>query len=362
MSSSPPAGGRVRRFPTELLSSIQKRRWTLLRLAPASASAPARFAVLLISAALLAGCGPDAGSPVGPDAGLEAGTIAPSAGTNIAASGATDIEFGDFALHVPANVRHVRGILVALGGPDTRGFAVGSPFGAPIPAVEASLQELGVMLRDLAARRSLAILGSGRFGPTAFPNEPASDHVLLDAVAQAAALSGRPELVDAPVLLFGLSGGGPEATGFTQRNPERVAALFLRVPSEAGPLTGRALEVPSYMVLSEFDTFVNNAMLTATFQAHRAAGAPWAMALERGVIHFTLTPAQRELTVNWMDAILPFTAAGGTIHQRPPQVGWLGDPTTGGIVPTQRFEGDPATASFFPTRQLAAEWSAFIGY
>jgi len=334
----------------------------LLRLALASAGAPARFAALLISAALFAGCGPDAGSPVGPDAGLEAGTAASAAGTGLASHQATNLEFDDFALHVPANVDNVRGILVALGGPDTRGFAVGTPFGAPLPESEASLQELGVMLRDLAARRGLAILGVGRFGPTALPNEPASDQLLLDAIAEAAALTGRSDLVDAPFLMYGLSGGGPEATGFTQRNPERVAALFLRVPSVAGPLTGRALEVPAYMVLAEFDTFVDNGMLTATFEAHRAAGAPWALALERGVIHFTLTPATRELIINWMDAILPFSAPGGTIHRRPPQVGWLGDPATGEIAPTRRFDGDPAKASFFPTRPLAAEWAALIGF
>jgi len=334
----------------------------LLRLVPAAAGLPARLTVLLTSAALLAGCGPDAASPLGPDTGLDAGTAASAAGTGLATHPATNLQFGDFALHVPANVHHVKGILVALGGPDTRGFAVGTPFGAPLPAVEASLQELGVMFRELAARRGLAILGLGRFGPTALPDEPASDQLLLDAVAEAAALTGRSDLVDAPFLLYGLSGGGPEATGFTQRNPERVAALFLRVPSVAGPLTGRALEVPAYLVLAEFDMFVDNAMLTETFGAHRAAGAPWAMALERGTVHFTLTPAQRELTVNWLDAILPLSAPGGTIRQRPPQVGWLGDPTTGGIAPVQRFEGDPATASFFPTRPLAAEWAAFLGY
>jgi len=63
-----------------------------------------------------------------------------------------------------------------------------------------------------------------------------------------------------------------------------------------------------------------------------------------------------------MDAILPFSAPGGTIHRRPPQVGWLGDPATGRIAPVQRFDGDPTTASFFPTRPLAAEWSVFIGH
>ena len=334
----------------------------MLRLSPSFAGATARLTVLLASGALLTGCGADAENPVGPNARLDVGTPVSVAETDLAAREPTNIQFGDFALHVPANVHQVRGILVALGGPDTRGFAVGTPFGAPLPAVEASFQELGTMFRDLAAERGLAILGSGRFGPTAYPNEPASDQLLLDAIAQAAALAGRSDLLDAPFLLYGASGGAPEATGFTQRNPERVAALFLKVPATAGPLTGQALDVPAYMVLAEFDAFVDNTMLSSTFETHRAAGAPWAMALERGVPHHSLSPAQRELTIGWMRAILPLRAAGGSLRERPPHVGWLGDPSTGRIAPSRIFAGDLGTASWFPTRPLAEEWAAFIGF
>jgi pimeloyl-ACP methyl ester carboxylesterase len=273
---------------------------------------------------------------------------------------ATNIQFGDFALHVPANVNHVRGILVALGGPNTQGFALGTPFGTPLPTLEASLQELGAMFRDLAAERGLAILGSSRFGPWRYPDEPASDQLLLDAIAQAASLTGRSELLGAPLLLYGISGGGPEASGFTQRNPERVTALFLKVPLTAGPLTGEALRVPAYMVLAELEAFVDNTMLTATFRAHRSAGAPWAMALEPGVPHHSLSPAQREVTVDWMRAILPLGNAG-PFRQTSPQVGWLGDPATGQVAPTRTFAGDRSSASWFPTRPLAVQWAAFIG-
>ncbi|HSK20153.1 MAG TPA: hypothetical protein VK912_13455 [Longimicrobiales bacterium] len=216
------------------------------------------------------------------------------------------------------------------------------------------------MFRDLAAERGLAILGSRRGGPTAFPNDPASDQLLLDAIAQAATLTGRPDLLDAPLLVYGISSGAPEATGFVQRNPERITALFLKVPLSAGPLTGQALHVPRYMVLAELDAFVDNTMLSATFEAYRAAGAPWAMALEPGVPHHSLSPAQRELTVDWMRTILPLGNAG-PFRQNPPQVGWLGDPATGDIAPVRTFAGDPSAASWFPTRPLAAQWAAFIG-
>lgn len=127
---------------------------------------PSRLVVTVLCTAALGACGditvPDTTSP--------AFHAAP-------ASEATNIQFGDFALHLPANVHHVRGILLALGGPDTRGFAVGTPFGAP-PPVEPLLQDLGARFRALAAERGLAILGSGRFGPRAYPNVPASDQVI----------------------------------------------------------------------------------------------------------------------------------------------------------------------------------------
>ncbi len=333
----------------------------MLRHSSLLAGAITRIATPAAAVALIAGCGWDVADPLGPSAQPGPLTPAPALAIHPAAHEATNIQFGEFAMHVPANVHHVRGVLLALGGPDTRGFPLGTPFGAPFPEVEGALQELGTMFRDLAAERGLAILGSGRFGRSPYPNEPASDQLLFDAVAQAAALTGRPELTEAPLVVYGVSGGGPQATGLTQRNPGRVAALFLKVPVSAGPLTGQALSVPAYMVLAELDAFVNNAMLTATFQTHRAAGAPWAMALERGVPHHSLSPAQRELTVGWMRAILPIGAAG-PFHANPPKVGWLGDPATGQISPVRAFRGDPSDASWFPTRPLADAWAAFIGY
>jgi pimeloyl-ACP methyl ester carboxylesterase len=314
--------------------------------------------ILVASLGLLTGCAGDGDDPLGPATRLDSPDPAPVFGAELSAHEGISIQFGDFGLHVPANVNHVRGILVALGGPNTRGFALGTPFGAPLPATEASLQELGAMFRNLAAERGLAILGSGRSG---YPNNPATDQLLLEAIAQAATLTGRPDLLDAPLLLYGMSGGGPEAWGFTQRNPERVAALFLRVPPSAGPLTGQALRVPAYMVLAELDAFVNNTILTATFEAHRAAGAPWAMALEPGVPHHSLSPAQRDLTVDWMRAILPLGKAG-PFRQNSPQVGWLGDPATGQIAPVRTFAGDRSAASWVPMRPLAAQWAAFIGW
>ena len=268
-------------------------------------------------------------------------------------------EFGDFALYVPASVTAPRGLLLALGGPDTRGFVTGKPLGAPFPEVEASLQVLGQELRTLASTCGLAILG--RRG--AMKNEPASDQLLFDAVRTGAAMSGRPELPTAPVLVYGMSSGAPQASGFTARNPERVAGLFLKVPLGVSSLSGAALRVPTYMVQAELDAFVNNAATTAAFEGNRDAGALWARAMERGVIHHSLSAVQRQVTINWMSTILDLrlpASPSDPLREIAETSGWLGDRDTGEAKRWAAYRGDRAAASWLPSNHTAKEWEIFV--
>ncbi|WP_411281599.1 hypothetical protein [Gemmatimonas sp.] len=114
------------------------------------------------------------------------------------------------------------------------------------------------------------------------------------------------------------------------------------------------------MVLAELDVVVNNAMRRASFAALRSAGAPWALAVEPGVPHFSLSVAQRDLTIDWMRAIVPRGNAG-PFRETSPQVGFLGDPASGLIAPRHTFTGNLIASSWFPKRPLATQWSAFIG-
>lgn len=108
-------------------------------------------------------------------------------------------QLGDFALYLPDGPSAPRAVLVALGGPKTRGFVTGEPFGAPIP-VEAALQGFGQSLRQFAADHRIAILGTSHFGPTALPSSAESDELILDALRAGAEASGRPELTSVPIL------------------------------------------------------------------------------------------------------------------------------------------------------------------
>jgi hypothetical protein len=271
-------------------------------------------------------------------------------------------EFGDFALYVPATVDAPHGLLLALGGPDTRGFVTGKRVGAPFPDVEASLQMLGASFRALASLRGLAVLGTRRAG---IPNSPASDTLLLEAVEAGAAVSGRPNLPFAHMLLYAASGGARQASGFTARNPERVAGVFLKVPASVSSVTsGEAVGVPTYVVQAELDAFVNNAAVEAAFEGNRAAGALWALAKERGVPHHSLSVIQRQVTINWMSTILDrrlrFNPGRDPLVRIAASSGWLGDLSTGEAAPWGTYSGDRAFASWLPSESTAHDWEAFV--
>ena len=271
-------------------------------------------------------------------------------------------EFGDFALYVPVDVPVVRGILLVLGGPDTRAFVSDGSFGAPNPELEASLHVLGQELRALVADHGLAMLGTSLHGQNALPNQPRSDELIFEAIAEAAGISGREEFTSAPIFLYGISGGTLQAAGFTARNPGRVGALLLKVPGPPEPLgSAEAVAVPTYMVLAEHDAFADNEASIAVFESNRLAGGLWAVAVEPGVPHHALTPGHRALSVNWLRALLERrlgASAQDPLRDVPESTGWLGHPDIG-ISDWVGYPGDRRAANWFPSRATAEEWWEF---
>lgn len=288
----------------------------------------------------------------------QAGTLRESAAAPV------DVfEFGDFALYVPADVPTVRGILLVLGGPDTRAFLSDGSFGVPIPELETSLHALGRQLRTLADDHGLALLGTSRHGPTALPNQPQTDLLIFEAIDEAARTCGRRELASAPLFVYGISGGTMQAAGFTARNPERVGALLLKVPGPPERLnSAAALAVPTYLILAESDAIADNEAVVAVFESNRRAGGLWAVAMEPGVPHHSLTPSHRALTVNWLRAIVELRVgawAQGPLRDVPESAGWLGHPEFG-VSDWAGYSGDRKAASWFPSRATAEEWWEFM--
>jgi hypothetical protein len=273
-------------------------------------------------------------------------------------------EFDEFALYVPADVATVRGIFLALGGPDTRAFVTDGLFGSPVAETEASLHLFGQELRTFAADHRLALLGSALRGLKNLPNQPSSDEIIFQAIGEAARTSGHPELSGTPIIVYGMSGGTPQAIGLAARNPQRVGALLLKVsaPPEHFESPG-ALAVPSYMILAELDQFADNTKVIAAFESNRRAGGLWAVAMEPGVPHHSLTPAHRAITLNWLRTIVELRLGSpeqDRIRDVPESAGWLGHPDIG-VSNWTDYPGDRRAASWFPSQATAEEWWEFVG-
>jgi hypothetical protein len=121
-------------------------------------------------------------------------------------------ELPGVAVYVPPDVSTVRGVILQLGGEDTRGLAT-AVCGAADPAICAVQQQLRLHYLALAATHGLAIMGSGPLSR----DQTLTDDVLIGALNLIAISSDRPELAQAPLLIFGISSGAPQSYGFTLR-------------------------------------------------------------------------------------------------------------------------------------------------
>jgi hypothetical protein len=266
-------------------------------------------------------------------------------------------EFGSAAVYVPAGVGPLQGVIVTLGGPTTAGFVTGGPIAPPgKTALETSIQSLGASLRTTAKARRVALLG----WTVTLTDGGASDTQIYDALDSVAILSDHPELADAPFLTFGLSAGGPEASGLVSRNPGRAIGLVARVPTGVKALSDPAeLAVPTLVMQAELDQVVNNATTQATFTANRAKGGLWALVVEPGVVHDTASTEANGAAVNWISAVLTLrlpATPGAPLVTLDETTGWLGDQTTLQIASWANFAGPRDSASWLPSQATALSW------
>ena len=267
---------------------------------------------------------------------------------------------GANAVYVPGGVGPMRGAIVVLGGPVASGFVTGERIvPASDPDLEASLQALGASLRALARSAHVALLGSSTTG---MANNATSDNALFAGLSTTAQMSGQAEIADAPVLMFGLSGGAPEAAGLVSRHSERAIGLLERVPVSVTALTApAALAVPTFLMQAELDEVVDNTAVRTTFSANRSRGGLWALAVEPGVGHHIATGRGNTAAISWITNALalrlPATPGDPLIGLDQPS-GWLGNQTTLEIAPWAEYPGSPTAASWLLSQSAATSWKA----
>jgi hypothetical protein len=254
----------------------------------------------------------------------------------------------------------MRRAIIVLGGPVASGFVTGERIAsADDPDLEVSLQALGASLRTIARSAHVALLGSSTSG---MENSAASDNTLFAALSTAAETTERAELADTPVLMFGLSGGAPEAAGLVSRHPERAIGLLERVPVSVTVLTApAALAVPTFVMQAELDEVVDNAAVRTTFSGNRAYGGLWALAVEPGVGYHVATNRGNGAASGWISNALalrlPATPGDPPIGLDQP-AGWLGNQTTLEIAPWADYPGDRPTASWLLSQSAATSWKS----
>jgi hypothetical protein len=115
------------------------------------------------------------------------------------------------------------------------------------------------------------------------------------------------------------------------------------------------------MVLAELETIADNKVVVTMFESNRRAGGLWAVAVQPGVPHHSLTPSHRALVVNWLRAIVEIRL-GVTPHHPLQNVtessGWLGHPDYG-VSDWAGYPGDRQAANWFPSQATAEEWWEF---
>jgi hypothetical protein len=269
-------------------------------------------------------------------------------------------EVGTNAVFIPAGVASIRGAIVVLGGPATKGFVTGERLTSPTsePGLEEALQQVAANYRELARTAGVALLGSSITG---MENSAASDNALFAGLSTAAERSGHPELANAPVLMYGISGGAREASGLASRHPGRTIALLVRIPADVMSLTSQeALAVPAYVMQAALDAVVSNFEVQAKFLSNRSRGGLWALAVEPEIGHFIATPRGNTAEITWiriaLDLRLP-SAPGDPLVSLVEASGWLGNQATLEIAPWADYPGSRADASWLLSQQAATSWN-----
>ncbi len=260
-------------------------------------------------------------------------------------------------LNIPDGTPEIRGILIF--GNGAGGDARGNATNAELVAFAQSL--------------GFVVLATGYWSNFSFNDYEIN--LFEWSLQQLAAMSGFPELVDAPWMPMGHSNGGQMSYGLNTLRPSKVIGFITSKgccynnfePSEA------ALQTPGLLIAGETDSTTRRNNIKSLFTINRPRGALWAWVEEENAGHEE--GATRQI-------ILPFLAECYRLRyprdQSPvdgPVIlktlnewdGWLVDQTTweSGFPAIYRYDlvpGDPRTMGWVPNQRMASLYRAFASY
>ena len=174
--------------------------------------------------------------------------------------------------------------------------------------------------------------------------------------------SGHSEVITAPLVIWGHSGGGGVASILAGLHPERTLA-FIRYHS--GPVTGDlnvVSKVPALLVAGARDTTSPPQIAETLWKSGRSLGAPWTFAVEPEATHGDEKDLANAnvLLIPWIIAVVRQRLSGdaSTLRVVDDSSAWMGDNRTAEIAPHNAFAGGKPESSWLPDEASARAWRA----
>jgi hypothetical protein len=279
-----------------------------------------------------------------------------------------------YTLWVPGDAKTIRGVIV-------------HQHGAGIQASEqGATAATDLHWQSLAKKWDCALLGSSYHvlndaidlspGGSELWFDPrlGSEKTFLKALSEFASKSGHPEIEKVPWVLWGHSGGGIWADVMSTLHPERVIAIWMRSGSSAmfrtkpefpqPEITSAVYAIPVMCNpgIKENKNLVWIGTL-ATFQEHRAKGAPIGFAPDPRTGHEC--GDARYLAIPYLDACMALrlpdkNSNDQTLKQINMDEAWFGSLKDSMALPANNFTGDPADAVWLPNQKVARYWEEYI--
>ena len=262
----------------------------------------------------------------------------------------TFADHAEYGVYVPSTAGRIRGLMVFQHGCSQEEFGLS--------------RHCDVQYQAFARKWDLAIVESTIYGLCdywAYP-ENGSYKTLMLALTKAGAATGHEELPQAPMLLWGHSGGGLWVLAMLRQHPERIisAVCYSAAWDPDWDYLPAAYDVPMILRHAGPGEGADNIPATArpTFAQMRAGGAPASIAYTRGQNHNH--SYIRSITIPLWDASLKQRlAADGSLQPLDGQKTWLGDTITYEIYREADYQGDKTALCRLPDRESAEAWSEY---
>ena len=188
---------------------------------------------------------------------------------------------------------------------------------------------------------------------------------LLKILDEFARQSGRSELQNAKLLLWGHSAAGSFGTTFAAMHPARTIA-FVRYNSNSRGLPvdlTTIARIPGLIFAGEKDTTAGIEDSEHLWKSGRALQAPWTFAVVPGAPHGSAEAVRKanDLALPWIQAIVTQRLTNSVAALQPVDdaSAWLASGTS--VVAAASFRGPKAEASWLPDEASARGWRIVTG-